>query len=205
MPSVMSASRPAALMRGPSAKPKSKPAARRRVAPGGGEQRRHAGLHAPARMRRRPCATRRRLLASSLTTSATVPSATRSSSASSGSARGLRPGGDRRAGRPAREGAARAQLGARGQQHVEHHADAGDRLALEAAAGLVGVDDDVGRGRHDGAARRAPAGGGRSPAPACPAPRMRHALVAGDAVVHRHQQCRPLRACARSTMAGVSP
>ena len=34
-----------------------------------------------------------------------------------------------------------AQLGAQRQQHVEHHADTGDRLALEAAAGLVGVDD----------------------------------------------------------------
>ena len=41
------------------------------------------GCMRPARMRLSPCATSRRLLASSLTTSATVPSATRSSSASS--------------------------------------------------------------------------------------------------------------------------
>ena len=46
MPSVMSARRPAALMRGPSAKPKSKALACARVAPGGREQRGDARLHA---------------------------------------------------------------------------------------------------------------------------------------------------------------
>ena len=118
------------------------------------EQRGHARLHARRRARasgpappgggcwRRAC-----------TTSATVPSATRSSRASSLGC----------AGRV--EHAALAQLGAQRQQHVEHHADAGDGLALEAAAGLVGVDDDVGVGQHD-ARRPARAGGGRSPAPA---------------------------------------
>ena len=54
------------------------------------------------------------------------------------------------------EHAALAQLGAQRQQHVEHHADTGDRLAFEAAAGLVGVDDDGGVGQL-----RARAGGGR--------------------------------------------
>mmetsp|Transcript_21614 Transcript_21614/g.51353 ORF Transcript_21614/g.51353 Transcript_21614/m.51353 type:complete len:205 (+) Transcript_21614:1358-1972(+) len=79
MPRVMSASRPAALMRGPSAKPRSKPwawlasrlaALKRAITP---------GWPRPARMRLSPWATRRRLLASSRTTSATVPRATRSS------------------------------------------------------------------------------------------------------------------------------
>ena len=46
MPSVMSASRPAALRRGPSAKPKSTALALARVAAGGGEQRGDARLHA---------------------------------------------------------------------------------------------------------------------------------------------------------------
>ena len=67
MPSVMSDSRPAALMRGPSAKPKSKALARARVAR---RRRRTAPPRRAACARRgcacRPCATRRRLLASSL-------------------------------------------------------------------------------------------------------------------------------------------
>ena len=83
MPRVMSDKRPAALMRGPSAKPKSKvvatlawrPAATKRLATPAG--------CACARRRFNPWATRRRLLASSFTTSATVPSATRVSSESS--------------------------------------------------------------------------------------------------------------------------
>ena len=83
MPSVMSLRRPAALMRGPSAKPKSKvvtawawrPAARNKAAMPTGST--------PARTRFRPWATRRRLLASSFTTSATVPSATSGSRLSS--------------------------------------------------------------------------------------------------------------------------
>jgi hypothetical protein len=102
---------------------------------------------APARMRFRPCATRRRLLASSLTTSATVPSATRAAAHRAWAAWRV-------------EHAARAQLGAQRQQHVEHHADAGDRLALEVAARLVRVDD------HGGLGSWGRAGGGRSPAPA---------------------------------------
>ena len=136
MPSVMSASRPAALMRGPSAKPKSKPqwrgadrARRRRTAP---PRRRACGRRGCAC---RPCATRRRLLASSRTTSATVPSATRSS---------RRPAA---AASPRSKHAARAQLAAQREQHVEHHADAGEVLAREAARRLVRVDDHVGIGQ----------------------------------------------------------
>ena len=83
------------------------------------------GCMRPARMRLMPCATRMRLLASSRTTSATVPSATRSSRLSSlGWVCGV-------------EDAAPAQFGAQREQHVEHHADAGQVLAGEAAFGLV--------------------------------------------------------------------
>ena len=66
MPSVMSDKRPAALMRGPSAKPKSKPLARRASRPAALNSAATPGCIWPARMRFRPCATRRRLLASSL-------------------------------------------------------------------------------------------------------------------------------------------
>ncbi len=87
-----------------------------------------------------------------------------------------------------REPTARAQLGAQRQQDVEHHADAGDRLALKPAAGLVRVDDDAVLWQHGSAvlqgwqvvvgdddlqAQRA---------------RRTHAVNAGNAVVHRHQQ-----------------
>ena len=81
------------------------------------------------------------------------------------------------------EAAARAQLGAQLHEHVEHHAHAGHGLALEAAARLVGVDDGLGLGQF---------GGGqvvvghqhRQAQRACAA----HALDAGDAVVHGHEQ-----------------
>jgi hypothetical protein len=43
------------------------------------------------------------------------------------------------------EHAAPAQFGAQGQQHIEHHADAGQVLAREAALGLVRVDDHARR------------------------------------------------------------
>ncbi len=51
---------------------------------------------------------------------------------------------------PAREGAAFAQLGAQGGEHVEHDADAGEMLAGEGAAGLVGIDDEGVRQRLAG-------------------------------------------------------
>jgi hypothetical protein len=80
------------------------------------------------------------------------------------------------------EHAAPAQLGAQRQQHIEHHADAGDALALELAAGLVGVDQHVGHGQlgagqvvvGDQHLQAARLGGG-------------HAVDAGDAVVHGDQ------------------
>ena len=181
MPSVMSARRPAALMRGPSAKPKSKPQARRASRPAAANSAATPGCMRPARMRFRPCATRRRLLASSFTTSATVPSATRSSSASS------------RGWLSAREAAARAQLGARGEQHVEHHADAGQGLALEGAARLVRVDDHVRVGQHDRVAgeRGQVMVGDDHVEPE--RARMRHAVEAGDAVVDRDEHARAAR------------
>ena len=125
---------------------------RLRLAAGGGEQAGQAAGQRAGADALRPCATRRRLLASSFTTSATVPSATSGSSASSLGCV------------CASKHAARAQFGAQRQQHVEHHAHAGDRLALEAAARLVRVDDHVGVRQLPGRA-----GGGRSPAPAGPA------------------------------------
>ncbi len=87
------------------------------------------------------------------------------------------------------ERAALSQLGAQREHHVEHHAHAGDRLGGEAAAGLVRVDDALGArqlragqvvvGDQRGDAERA---------------RALHALDARDAVVHRDEQVRaPLR------------
>ena len=82
MPSVMSDSRPAALMRGPSAKPKSKVVATLASRPAALNNDCMPQGKRPARMRFKPWATKRRLLLSSLTTSATVPSATSGKSAS---------------------------------------------------------------------------------------------------------------------------
>jgi hypothetical protein len=81
--------------------------------------------------------------------------------------------------------AAAAQFGAQGQQHVEHHADAGQVLARELAARLVRVHDHRGVGQclagqvghHDVDAARV---GGR------------HAVDAGDAVVDRDDHIRLL-------------
>ena len=150
-------------MRGPSAKPKSK-ALGALVAPAAAaEQRRDAGCMRPARMRFRPCATRRRLLASSLTTSATVPQRhqveqrvqPRLMAASKRRARAAR----------------RAWPAARRTSR----ADAGQRLAGEGAARLVRVDDDV--GRRQPACPRVDAGRWWSvTAPQAAQASMRHAL-----------------------------
>ena len=83
MPIVISAKRPAALMRGPRAKPKSNVVAIAALRPATLNSAAMPAGIAPARMRFKPCATKRRLLASSTTTSATVPSATSGNSASS--------------------------------------------------------------------------------------------------------------------------
>ena len=82
MPMHMSSSRPAAFRRGADGEAEIRG---REVAhgcaPPTSSSARMPGTQRPARMRRRPCATRMRLFASSGTRSATVPSATRSSSA----------------------------------------------------------------------------------------------------------------------------
>ena len=91
------------------------------------------GTARPARMRRMPCATSTRLLTSSGTRSATVPSATRS-----------RKSRDRRHDHRA----ARIELAAHRGHHVERHADAGERARAEAAARHVGIHDDVGGGQR---------------------------------------------------------
>ena len=92
-------------------------------------------------------------------------------------------GGARALGRP---GGARcvkhtacAQLGAQGQQHVEHHAHPGHGFALERAAGLVGVDDGVGR-RQRGAGQVV-VGDEHLQAQGLG---LGHAFHAGNAVVH---------------------
>ena len=73
------------------------------------------------------------------------------------------------------EGAALAQLGAQREHGVEHDADAGQRLAGEVAAGLVGVHDHVGLGQFvarqvvvgdDGGDAVLPRGGGGAPSKA---------------------------------------
>ncbi|MPN36321.1 hypothetical protein SDC9_183830 [bioreactor metagenome] len=90
-PRRMSARRPAALRRGPSRKPRSKAVARFGSRPAALNRAAMPGCICPARMRLRPWLTRMRLLRSSLTTSATVPSATRSSrSAKLGSGRSVK-------------------------------------------------------------------------------------------------------------------
>ena len=187
MPSVMSASRPAALMRGPSAKPKSKVAAARRVASGGAEQRRQAGLHAAG---------------------ADALEALRDQAAvvgvelhhvGHGAQRHqveqrveLRLGAvpSKRRARAARRAAPAARRTSRRRRRC---------LAREAAARLVGVDD----------ARRPPAASSARgrwwsvTSTAMPSARARgHAVDAGDAVVHRDQQVGPLlRAPARRSPA----
>ena len=77
IPKVISAKRPAALIRGPNAKPKSCAVHCALVRPAATNKADIPAGITPLRMRANPCATKRRLLASSLTTSATVPNATK--------------------------------------------------------------------------------------------------------------------------------
>ncbi len=176
MPTVMSESRPAALRRGPATKPRSKAVARRASRPATANSAAMPGRALPARILASPCATSVRLTRSSRTTSATVPSATRSSSVA-------KLGSGRVAERPAR-----AHRRARREQHVEHHADAGEMPARERASRLVRVDDQRRRGKRG--RRQVVVGdqdldaerGGRG-----------DAVVAGDAVVDRHDEARRFR------------
>ena len=91
-----------------------------------------------------------------------------------------------------RELAALAQLGAQRQQHVERDADAGELLAREAAARLARIDDDVGRGQPHLAVddrRQVVVGDHHREAVRG---RMGDAFEAGDAVVDREQHVRRL-------------
>ena len=179
MPSVMSASRPAALMRGPSAKPKSNALARSCLRAGDVEQRGDARLHAAGADALQALRDQAAVVGVELDDVGHGAERHESSSASS---RGCVAASKR----PRARSSARMR-----QQHVEHHAHAGDRLALERAARLVRVDDDVGVGQHDLVVdERGQVVVGHQHRDAARAG-VRHALEAGDAVVHRHQQVGP--------------
>ena len=131
MPSAMSSSRPAALIRGASPKPMSAADSDGRSRPATSASARNPAQPCPARRRRRPAATSARLFASRGTRSATVPTATRSSSA-------------RQIGFGARQRPRFTQAAAQREQHVEDHAHAREHLAGERIAGLVRIDDRIG-------------------------------------------------------------
>jgi hypothetical protein len=78
------------------------------------------------------------------------------------------------------EYAAPAQFGAQGQQHVEHHAHAGQVLAREAAFGLVRIDNHARRRQH--ITRQVMVGDDDVDAQPI---RREHAVDAGDAIVDR--------------------
>ena len=82
--------------------------------------------------------------------------------------------------------AACTQLGPQCQQHVEHHAHPGHGLALERAAGLVGVDDGV--GRRQGGAGQVVVGDEHLQAQGLG---LGHAFHAGNAVVHGDEHIGP--------------
>ena len=81
------------------------------------------------------------------------------------------------------KGATCAQLGAQCQQGVEHHAHAGQRLARESAAGLIGIDDHV--GLRQGVARQVVVGNQRGDAQRTG---FFDAVDAGDAVIDGNDQ-----------------
>jgi hypothetical protein len=83
------------------------------------------------------------------------------------------------------EDAGLAHVPAQRHQHVEDHADAGQRLAGEGITVEIGIDDDIGR-------RQLRPGKVMVGDQHLPAPRLGrdHARMAGDAVVDRDQQVR---------------
>ena len=132
MPIFMSSMRPAAFRRGATAK--ARPAAVRSsatVRPRACSSARMPATQRPARMRLMPCATSTRLLASSGTTSATVPERDEVQGT-------LRP-----AGAPWREHARGVEPAFEPRHDVEGDADAGERRAANAAAGEVRIDDRI--------------------------------------------------------------
>ena len=173
MPSVMSASRPAALRRGPATKPRSKAVAlARRRGRRPRTARRRPGARGRRGCARRPCATRMRLLRSSRTTSATVPSATRSSSAREV---GLRRGVERAARRAAPRASRAARRTSRRRRRGASSGSAQPGwfgLTISAGAGSAVAGQVMVGDEHVDAERR----------------RRGHAVDARDAVVDGHDQ-----------------
>ena len=131
----MSASRPAALSRGPNAKPRSKVVARSASRPAAAKRARIPGWTRPARIRCKPWSSESGCCDRVEQTSATVPSTTQVEQFSE-----VRPGHSQKA--PLR-------IPRAGQHGVEHHANAGEGLARKIATRLIGVHDHVGWGvRH---------------------------------------------------------
>jgi hypothetical protein len=93
-----------------------------------------------------------------------------------------------------------AQFRAQGQQHVEHHADAGQVLAREAAFGLVRIDDDA-RGRQRVGRQVVVGDDDFDAAPV----RLGHAVDAGDAVVDGDDDVGRFSRAVSSTISGVRP
>ena len=132
MPRVMSASRPAALMRGPSAKPRSKPWALLASRPaaekrGQDPQLGAAASHALEALRHEAAVVGVEL--------DDVGHGAEGHEVEQAIEPGL-----------LGEGATRPQLAPQRQQHIEDHAHAGQGLAGKGAAGLVGVDEGIGLG-----------------------------------------------------------
>ena len=162
--------RPAALSRGPATKPRSVAEAPH-VARGDPEQRRDAGPRAARAHAREPLLDQD---AVDLVEAHDVGHRAERDEIEQPAEIGLRARPER-----ALVAQARAQRG----EHVEHHPDAGEMARGEAAAGLVGIDDDRGRRQRRGGQVmighehvEAARGGGR------------HALVARNAVVDRDEQ-----------------
>ena len=170
MPTAMSSSRPAALMRG----------ADRETDVGGGQrcqlatrdlgQRAQAGAALPRRRRCSPAATSSAIVV--IQRHQVRDRADRDQVAADWQGRLC-----------AGKTMALAQVATQGQQQVEHHADTGQRLAREGIAGKVRIDDHV--GRRQGRSGQVVVGDQHLPAARLGGG---DAGMAGDAVVDGHQQ-----------------
>ena len=136
MPIVMSVRRPAALMRGPIAKPRSRALARSRIFAGDLKQRGDARAQPALTNPLQPLPDQDAVVA------------IEPDDVSDGAERDqIEQMIEARLGCNV-EGVARAQFGAQCEQHIEHHADARQMLARESAAGLVRIDDAGGSRQH---------------------------------------------------------
>ena len=129
MPTDMSASRPAALSRGPATKPEVVARRPLRRAAGDGEQRAHARLHAIGADSSQP-----------LIDEDAVGVIEPDDVGDRAQRHQVEQRGQMRLG-AMREMTALAQQRPQRAQHVEHHADAGQMLARKRAARLIGIDD----------------------------------------------------------------